>query len=351
MFWLLKKLSLMTTPWQLPHKIPLALIPTPIEDLSLLSHEYGISLKVKRDDLTGSDLSGNKVRKLEYLLAEAQQLQCDTVITCGAVTSNHARATAIASRRLGFDSLLLLAGEPPVFAQGNLQLDLLVGAKVQYITKQIYSLEINNALQEAAESLKREGKTPYIIPTGGSNPMGMMGYVETIREIKEQCQAMNWVPEYIVCAVGSGGTYSGLLLGSRLYDFPVKIMGILVCGGLDSFREKIFNDIQNAIKRFNLPVEIQIDSILLHDDYISGGYAKTDSSQIRLQRHVAQNEAIILDPVYTGKAFYGMVQELNNNRISPNSNVLFVHTGGIFGLSAFSEIMTQEWNSLTYWPI
>lgn len=339
----------MTTSWQLPPKIPLALTPTPIEDLSHLSHEYGVSLKIKRDDLTGSDLSGNKVRKLEYLLAEAQQLQCDTVITCGAVTSNHARATAITSRRLGLDSLLLLAGEPPTSAHGNLQLDLLVGAKIQYITKQIYSLEINNALEEAAESIKDKGKKPYIIPTGGSNPMGMMGYVETIREIKEHCQAINWMPEHIVCAVGSGGTYSGLLLGSRLYDFPVKIMGILVCGGLESFREKIFNDIQNAIKRFNLPAEIQMDDILLLEDYIAGGYAKTDSSQIRLQRHVAQQEAFILDPVYTGKAFYGMAQEIKNNRISPNSNVLFLHTGGIFGLSAFSEMMTREWNSLTYW--
>ncbi len=334
----------------MPSKIDLARIPTPIEPLTRLSKEYGVQLRVKRDDLTGIALSGNKVRKLEYLLAEAKEQGCDTVITCGAVTSNHARATAIAARKLDLHCYLVLSGEKPEVAEGNLQLDLLAGARVEYITQDIYSKSIDSYLQETAQRLQSEGFNPYVIPTGGSNSTGLMGYVDTVKEIKEQCASENWRPDYIYCAVGSGGTYAGLFLGNLYYELYSQIMGVLVCGSVRLFQPKIIHDMTEANTRFELNLSLEDENLLLDDGVIAGGYAKTNSEQIRLQRHVAQTEGLILDPVYTGKAFAGMVRKIQQETILPDSKVLFLHTGGIFGLSAFSHIMTQEWNSVEYWP-
>ena len=332
-----------------PRKISLARIPTPLEPLSRLSVEWGVELRVKRDDLTGTELTGNKIRKLEYLLADALEQECDSVITCGAVNSNHARATAIAARRLGLDPHLILAGEPPP-AAGNLQLDLLVGATVQFITHKEYTLDIEPIFLQAANQLKQQGKKPYLIPTGGSNALGLVGYVEATQEIQEQCRRENWIPDYLVCAVGSGGTFAGLYLGSRIFLPSASVVGVLVCATADYFRKKIASDVRTAVKRYRWDVAIEESAIHLVEGYISGGYAKTDSNQMRFLRHVAQSEALILDPVYTGKALYGLQGEIRAGRIPAGAKILFIHTGGIYGLSAFAESLTCEWNSLHHWP-
>jgi len=333
-----------------PLRISLAQIPTPIESLPKLSREFGADLRVKRDDLTGSTLSGNKVRKLEYLLAEALDKGCDSIITCGAVASNHARAAVIAARKIGLDSLLILAGEEPKMAEGNLQLDLLAGAEVRYISKEDYSNHIDAILQQAAERLKAEGRNPYVIPTGGSNSVGLMGYVQAAAEIDAQCAYQQWRPDCLVCAVGSGGTYAGLLLGTLLRKMPAKVLGILVCGTIEHFREKVLRDIRGSIKKYQLDVKADECAVHLADDYIGGGYAVTNSEQLRLIRHIAQQEALILDPVYTGKAFCGLLGEIKKGNIPQGAKVLFIHTGGVFGLSAYSETMTKEWGSVSAWP-
>jgi D-cysteine desulfhydrase len=333
-----------------PDKIQLARIPTPIQRLDRLSTEWGVELRVKRDDLTGAELTGNKIRKLEYLLCDARHRGCDMIVTCGAVTSNHARAAAIAARRLGLHCLLILAGDPPALASGNLQLDLLVGAEVQYISREEYSANIDGILQQTEQELIAQGRKPYMIPTGGSNPIGLVGYVEAAREIRDQCAEENWFPDTLACAVGSGGTYAGLFLGNLLFRPAASVLGILVCGTVESFSSKIERDVRETCARFEIQETINTESIRLIDGYIAGGYAKTNSEQLRFIRHVAQQEAIFLDPVYTGKAFYGIYREIQAGRIPPNSRILLIHTGGIFGFSAFAEEMAAEWKSVASWP-
>lgn len=332
-----------------PLRLPLAQTPTPIEPLSNLSAQYNIDLRVKRDDLTGTELSGNKIRKLEYLLQDALDQKCDTVITCGAVTSNHARATAIVASRLGLDCYLILAGDTPTKPDGNLLLNLLVGANVQYISRQEYSTNIESHLDSLAEQLKSENKNPYVIPTGGSNAMGLWGYISAIEEIKEQTEHLQWKPDYIVSAVGSGGTYAGVLLGNRLHKLNMNCLGVLVCGSIHYFQQKMDEDIQECCERFHLDVTVPKDEMSMVQDYIAGGYAQTNPEQLQFLRHVADQEALILDPVYTNKAFYGMMKEIEKNNITPGSKVLFIHTGGIFGLSNFSETMMNEWQSVNQW--
>ncbi|MFB3784785.1 MAG: 1-aminocyclopropane-1-carboxylate deaminase/D-cysteine desulfhydrase [bacterium] len=333
-----------------PPKISLARIPTPIERLERLGREWEVDLRVKRDDLTGSTLGGNKVRKLEYLLADAVNQGGDTVITCGAVTSNHARATALAARALGLDAWLVLAGAPPAAADGNLQLDLLAGARVIYITWDEFHEHLGEVLSRLAEDLKQQGKKPYIIPTGGSNAVGILGYVEAAREIKDQCADLGWQPDCLVCAVGSGGTYAGLYLGNALESMAERVIGITVCQDADYFQPRILREASRAARMLQSGLTLDPGGITLVDGYAGAGYAKTSPEQLRLLRHAAEREGLILDPVYTGKAFAGVRGEIANGSIPRGSRVLFLHTGGIFGLSAFTGEMAGMWDSLTYWP-
>jgi len=333
-----------------PPKISLARIPTPIERLERLSREWDVDLRVKRDDLTGSALGGNKVRKLEYLLADALDRGCDSVITCGAVTSNHARATALAARAQGLDVWLVLAGTPPAAADGNLQLDLLAGARVLYISWAEFHECLDELLNRLADDLKQQGRKPYLIPTGGSNAVGILGYVEAAREIKDQCADLDWQPDCLVCAAGSGGTYAGLYLGNALYPMTGRVIGIPVCEDADYFRPRIIQEASRAAQLLQTSRMQDPGGITLVDGYAGPGYAKTNPGQLRLLRHAAQMEGLILDPVYTGKAFDGVRGEIEKGSIPKNSRVLFLHTGGIFGLSAFTGEMTQLWDSTAYWP-
>ncbi len=334
--------------FKFPPKINIAQLPTPIHHLSSLSEEWGIDLRVKEDDLTGSGLSGNKIRKLEYLLSDAIEQGCDYIITCGATTSNHARATVIAAKRFGLSSSLILAGDRPEKVHGNLQLDLLVGARVKYISREDYSTKIKETLQEEKENLQNQGKKPYVIPTGGSNSVGLFGYVEAVQEIKHQCDKSGWRPDIIVSAFGSGGTYAGIYLGNHLFPIAKRIVGVLVCGSVEPFKDKVIYEINEACKRHDTPAP-SFDGIELIDGYYGEAYAKTNSEQLRFIRHVAEIEGIILDPVYTGKAMFGLHGEIIKDHIKKNAKVLFIHTGGIFGWSAFTEQAIQEWSSLEHW--
>jgi D-cysteine desulfhydrase len=326
----------------------MARIPTPIEPLARLGAEWGVDLCVKRDDLTGCALSGNKIRKLDYLLAEALRQGCDTVVTCGATTSNHARATVLAARQLGLDSVLVLTGQPPAVAHGNLQLDLLAGAEVRYVPWETYATTIDTHIYTVGDELAAQGKKPYMIPTGGSNALGLLGYFDAVAEMKAQWEESGWTPDWIVCAVGSGGTFAGLYAGGQWNQLPCRVLGVLVCATVEHFTHKIQQDLQNAERQFGLRLEPW--PLHLTGEYIAGGYAKTDSAQLALLRHVAQREGLILEPVYTGKAFYGLYQEIQAGRIVPGAKVLFIHTGGLLGLSAFTETMMSEWPSLSHWP-
>jgi D-cysteine desulfhydrase len=316
---------------QYPDRVPLAATPTPVEPLAQLSRRLHVELLVKRDDLTGAPLTGNKVRKLEFLLAEAQSQRADVVLTCGGAQSNHCRATAIAARRLGMDSLLLLRvpdPESPPPVDGNLLLDKLVGAEVRWVTPAEYT-ERTRMFSQLADGLRARDRRPYVIPEGGSNALGAWGYVRCVEELQ---RALPPGDATLVYAAGSGGTGAGLLLGVKLLRLPWRVVGFNVCDDRPYFVRVIGDIVEDAIRRFQLPLEFSRDEIEIVDGYVGDGYAKSRPTELALIRDVARAEALLLDPVYTGKAFFGMEHELQRDRHRFGERIVFIHTGGIFGL-------------------
>ena len=321
-----------------PARLDLARTPTPLEPLSRLSDRLGVELYLKRDDLTGVELTGNKVRKLEFLLADALAKGSDTVLTCGAAQSNHARATAIAAAKLGLKSRLLLrtrnpANPPPI--TGNIVLDRLVGAEIVWLTFEEYGRRAE-MLEREAQLLRGSGKTPYIIPEGGSNALGAWGYVRMAEELVkdlEDCQGEGDRDTTIVHAIGSGGTTAGLVLGVKLVGLKAQVVGINVCNDKKYFMEVVGKICNTAIANYHLEVSVSPrEDIHIVDGYVGEGYGKANVQVLSLLVELARTEGIILDPVYTGKAFNGMTQELKRNPNIFGDRIVFVHTGGIFGL-------------------
>jgi D-cysteine desulfhydrase len=321
-----------------PARLNLGRTPTPLEPLSRLSEELGVEVHLKRDDLTGAELTGNKVRKLEFLLAQALATGCDTILTCGAEQSNHARATAIAAAKLGLNVRLLLrtrnpANPPP--PEGNILLDRLVGAEISWLTFKEYGQRAE-MLEREAESLRRSGKIPYIIPEGGSNALGAWGYIRAVEELAydlEELSRNNHKPTTIIHATGSGGTTAGLVLGVKLVGLDARVIGINVCNDRNYFVHVVGEICKTAIANYQLDLPFSgQDDIHIVDGYVGQGYGKASYQVLSLLVEMARTEGIILDPVYTGKAFYGMTQELRRNPETFGDRIVFIHTGGIFGL-------------------
>lgn len=303
-------------------KLNLANLPTRIEKLHSLSEEYGVNLFVKRDDLTGLELSGNKIRKLEYSLAEAKTLSSDTVITFGAIQSNHCRATAAACAKLGLECHLILSADEPDSYEGNLFMDVLLGAQIHFIGDGDMKAEG----QRLGEKLRSEGKKPYFIPIGASNAVGSLGYVEDAREVI-QWEKDNDINFDLIClAVGSGGTYAGLFYGMVEAQRDIDIYGFSVSRESEYFIGKI----SRIVKDMGMGT-FDRSKILINDDYVGLGYGKTTAGELEVIGHVASKEGIILDPCYTGKAFIGMLDRIEKGDFSKYKNILFIHTGGAFG--------------------
>ena len=314
-----------------PDRIKRARLPTPVEPARRLSHKLGIELLVKRDDLTGSSLSGNKIRKLEFLFADAAAQGADTVITCGGEQSNHCRATAIAAAELGLRSYLLLRTdnpkEPPA-AEANILLDRLVGAEIRWVTREEYKRRVQ-LFTEVQGQLLAQARKSYVIPEGGSNAVGAWGYVGCVEELAKE---LGDAPLTLVYAAGSGGTGAGIILGIKLLGLPWRAVGINVCDDKAYFVEAIGEIVEAAIKRWLLPIEFDRGEIEILDGYVGVGYAKSRPEELATIRDVARTEGLILDPVYTGKAFHGMARELERDKRAFGERVCFIHTGGIFGL-------------------
>ncbi len=317
-----------------PPRVDLAHIPTPLQPCPRLSHRLGVELLVKRDDLTGAELSGNKVRKLEYLLADARAHAADTVITCGGAQSNHCRATALAAARLGLRSRLLLRtpdpGHPPPL-EGNILLDRLVGAEIVWITPEEYRRRAELSEREMV-ALRKDGRRGYVIPEGGSNALGSWGY---IRAVEEMAPALRGAT--IVYAAGSGGTGAGLILGVKLAGVDARVVGFNVCDDRDYFVNAIGSICEEAIAAYELPIRFAREEIEIIDGYVGRGYALSRPEELTLVRDVARTEGLVLDPVYTGKAFFGLACELHRAARAFGDRVIFVHTGGIFGLFPKAE--------------
>ncbi len=340
----------------LPSRVPLANLPTPIQRLSRTEARVGRGpLYVKRDDETGADLSGNKVRKLEFLLRDALDQKCDIVLTCGGVQSNHCRATAVASRRLGLDSRLYLRGTKPESLDGNLFLDTMVGADVRYITAEQYE-ERASLLETEAERLRGDGRRPYIVPEGGSNALGSVGYVQFLIELMGQAElspstqdasaksskgGVRPAVRHVVVATGSGGTLAGLHLGRELLGLKdLRIWGVPVCNDGEYFRNKVLSiadEFAGGWDGLSRPA-IASDEVRMLDGYKGPAYAVPYPEEVALIQETARTEGLLLDPVYTGKAFYGLVEEMTRGTFADDP-VLFVHTGGIFSTFAYRDVL------------
>lgn len=292
--------------------VSLARLPTPIEHLQRASDALGIELWVKRDDLTGFGLSGNKVRKLEFLLADAIAKGADTVLTTGGIQSNHCRATALAARRLGLRPVLLLRGEDPGVPEANLLLDRLVDAEVHWCTPEQYRSSRNALLQKLAATVLERGGVPYVIPEGGSNAIGSRAYVAAVGELDRAF-------DHTFVAVGSGGTLAGLAMS----PIPGTVHGIAVCDDTETFERRV-RDIA-AETDAALPADWHVD-----DRYRGPAYGVATPEIWDDIRFAARTEGLLLDPCYSGKAFHALCAEARAGRLS--GRVLFWHTGGAFAL-------------------
>lgn len=320
-----------------PERIPLARTPTPLERADRTSAALGVELFFKRDDLTGAELTGNKVRKLEFLFADARAREADMVITCGGEQSNHCRATALAATRLGLRSRVLLrTADParPPAATGNILLDRMAGAEVQWITPADYARRAA-IMADLGEQLARAGRRPYLIPEGGSNAVGAWGYIRAAAELDGDLRALPARPTTVIYACGSGGTGAGLILGAALLGWRergIRVCGVNVCDDREYFVRVIRQIGRDFEDRYRLGLEIDESDIDIADGHVGLGYARSRPEELRDIVDLARREALILDPVYTGKAFHGLLRELERDRARFGERVVFLHTGGIFGL-------------------
>lgn len=316
-----------------PPRTELARLPTPLERLPRLSERLGVDLWVKRDDLTGLAWSGNKIRKLEFHFAEMRRLGADTIVTCGGVQSNHCRATVAAARAVGVDCVLILRGERPEDAdiQGNLLLDHLFGARIRFAPPETYRTRRTEIVEQVLAALRAEGRSPYFTTTGGSDAVGAWGYLTAMEELAAQMADVGLKRAAIVHAVGSGGTTAGLALGRELLGLEgVRVVGVNVCDTAEEFLAEVPRIAGDCAARYALGVTVTRDDIEIVDGYVGRGYALSRPEEIRWIAEVARTEGLVLDPVYTGKAFFGMVSELERHRDRFGDRIVFLHTGGLF---------------------
>lgn len=318
-----------------PPRLSLAQLPTPVTRVERFPDlPDGVEVWIKRDDLTGTEVSGNKVRKLEFNLAEAQQQGCNAVITCGGVQSNHCRATALLGARLGMKVHLLLRGEQPQIPQGNLLLDQLAGAEITFVSEQQWP-QHEAMVRELQEKFAAQNDKAYYIPVGASDEVGLWGYIAASEEIAHDIDRLSLQPDYIVVATGSGGTQSGLLVGAKEFSLPGQVVAFNVSDNAAYFKKKVETDVALWKQRYKTDFDLESLTVKTIEGYLGPGYGVATPEIFATIKQLASSNGIILDPVYTGKAFHGMVQELkkgDQGELPGAKQVLFVHTGGLFGV-------------------
>ena len=318
-------------------RINLGYLPTPVSELKRMgSLLNGPKILIKRDDLTGLGLGGNKIRKLEFLLGDAIAKGCDTVITGGAAQSNHCRQTAAAAASVGLACHLALGGEQPAEPNGNLLLDYLFDAQVHWCGEQ----RKGEQLPVIAEKLKKEGHKPYIIPYGGSNSIGAIGFVASIKELMEQLNNSNLTVNHIVFPSSSGGTHAGISIGADLYGLKANIIGI----GIDKrpltetpYEQELADLANEVAKKLEMNTAYSPSQFVVRKEYQGAGYGVVGHLEREAIKLVAQNEGILLDPVYSGRAMGGMIDMIRNKEFSKDETVLFWHTGGTPALFDYAK--------------
>lgn len=324
-------------------RVKLAKLPTPIDELRNLSHSLGgPTILVKRDDLTGLATGGNKTRKLEFLIADAQRQGADAVITAGGPQSNHCRQTAAAAAIAGLDCHLVLGGasQPPI---GNLLLDQLLGATIHWCPR----LQRNSRMRELAAAMEADGRSPYVIPVGGSNSIGALGYVNAMFELVEQLAEQGRGVDRIFFATSSGGTQAGMVLGARLAGFAGRITAISIDNEPDDrsdskFLAEVCRVANGAAELLHTPVQLAVDDFDTNYDYLGEGYGVVGDLERETIRLVARTEGLLTGPVYTARALGAMLDLIRRGQFGPNETWLFWHTGDESALHAYADDLTAH---------
>ncbi len=315
-------------------RISLAHLPTPLQPLERLSQELGgPQLWIKRDDLTGLAFGGNKTRKLEFLLGEALYQQAHTVITAGSVQSNHARQTAAAAARCGLRCILVLSAMSPGEIEGNLFLDHLLGAQIRWTGHR----NGNALMQQIANEERVAGRTPYVIPYGGSNALGAAAYFEAMHEMVRQSRQAQVEFDSVLFASSSGGTQSGMVAGAAAMHYHGRIMGMSVDEPADVLAQRVRRLARLTVEYLNVRVEVPNEAVTVIDDYVGEGYAIMGEPEREAIHLLARLEGILLDPVYTAKAMAGLIDLVRNKTWRRDQAVLFWHTGGAPALFAYRD--------------
>jgi D-cysteine desulfhydrase family pyridoxal phosphate-dependent enzyme len=300
-------------------------LPTPIDPMPRLTQALGgPRLLIKRDDQTGLATGGNKTRKLEFLVAEAQEHHARTLITAGAVQSNHCRQTAAAAARFGMECILVLSGEPPEEATGNLLLDQLFNAKIVWAGPRERR---DIVLTETFECTQAEGKQPYLVPYGGSSPTGALGYAFAIEEMMKQTSDSG-IPDWSIFPSSSGGTQAGMVLGARVFGYHGNVLGISIDEPQRALQEHVAALASDASEKLGPRIEFAADEVQVNADYCAAGYGVLTEAEKEAVSMFARYEGLLLDPVYTGRAAAGLIDLVRKGFFKKNETVLFWHTGG-----------------------
>ena len=321
-------------------RINLAHLPTPLEYLPNLSRTLGgPDIYIKRDDCTGLGTGGNKTRKLEFLMADAIENKADVVITHGAVQSNHARQTAAAAARTGMDCSILLENrtgymDREYMESGNVFLDRLFGAEVTHFPR---DADMDGAMEEKAEELRSRGMTPYIIPGGGSNPIGALGYVNCAIETLTQANDIGLRIDHFVTATGSAGTQAGLVVGLEATNSQIPLLGIGVRAPKAQQEDKVYQLACATADHMGIPGCVTRDKVVANCEYVGDGYGLPTNSMVEAVTLMAQQEAILMDPVYSGKGLAGLIDLIHQGEYTKGQNLVFLHTGGSAGLFGYVD--------------
>jgi len=323
-------------------RVVLAQLPTPIERLERLSRELGgPNLLTKRDDQTGLALGGNKVRKLEFLVGQALEQGADTLVTAGAAQSNHCRQTAAAAAKVGLHCELILNGKQPDLPNGNLLLDELFGARMHWIERP----QRQAKLRELPEQLRGRGRKPYVIPVGGSNGVGATGYLLAMMEVAEQLSASNQKVDHIVFGTSSGGTQAGMVLGARIAGFKGQLHGLSIDKDEpehEEYETEVAQIAMECAQYIGSDVRLTKHDVKVVYGYKGEGYGIVGDLEREAIRLMARLEGIILDPVYAGRAFGALVDQIRNGIFKRGETVLFWHTGGAPALFAYAKDLVEK---------
>lgn len=313
------------------HRLPrrqLGFFPTPVVEARRLSDRLGgPRILMKRDDLTGLALGGNKVRKLEFFVGEALARGCGTLVTGGAAQSNHCRQTAAAAAACGLGCHLVLGGEAPDVPGGNLLLDVLLGAEIHWTGP----LRKGEKIPEIAAGLAGAGGRPYVVPYGGSGTLGAAGFVDAVGELCRQADALGASPTHVIFPSSSGGTHAGLMVGRAAYRQPFQLVGIGIDKegiGEESPRDRVLRLARETAALIGLGQEFSARDVILREEFLGGGYGVVGEAERGAIRLVAETEGVLLDPVYTGRAMAGLIAMIRAGELTRSDTVVFWHTGG-----------------------